>query len=72
MNPYAAARIAAGIHSKSDAARRLGMLPSQFRKYENGTTSPGPRILERMVEVYGLTAGQILGLEPLPEVAVAL
>lgn len=67
MNPYAAARLAAGIDSKSEAARRLGMNVSQLRKYENGTNTPGRDTILKMVEVYRLTAGQVLGIEPLPE-----
>jgi transcriptional regulator with XRE-family HTH domain len=66
MNPYTAARLAAGIESKSEAARRLGMPVTQLRKYENGTNKPGPDVIRKMVEVYRLTAGQVLGLEPLP------
>ncbi|MNT98060.1 Helix-turn-helix domain protein [compost metagenome] len=70
MTPYKAARIAAGIPSQRQAAIRLGMDLSQYRKYEEGQHKPGEEMIRRMVHAFGLTAGQILGLEPLPEVPV--
>jgi transcriptional regulator with XRE-family HTH domain len=63
---YRAARIAAGYKTQLDAAKALGVQPANLCRWERGGVSPKDDALRRMVEVYGLTAGQILGLEPLP------
>jgi transcriptional regulator with XRE-family HTH domain len=67
MTPYKAARIAAGIPSQRQAALKLEMDLAQLRRYEEGENEPGTKILRRMVGAYRLTAGQIVGTEPLPE-----
>lgn len=63
---YRAARIAAGFATQLDAAVALGVQPANLCRWERGGTSPKDDAIRRMVEVYGLTAGQILGLEALP------
>jgi transcriptional regulator with XRE-family HTH domain len=63
---YRAARIAAGFATQLAAAAALGVDPASLCRWERGGVSPSDDAIRKMVEVYGLTAGQILGLEPLP------
>ena len=63
---YKVARIAAGIPSQRQAAAKLGVDLAQYRKWEEGDNKPGPEKIKAMAKAFGLTAGQILGLEPLP------
>ena len=63
---YRAARIAAGYATQLDAAAALGVQPASLCRWERGGVSPSDDAIRKMAEIYGLTAGQILGIEALP------
>jgi DNA-binding XRE family transcriptional regulator len=65
VNPYRAAREAAEIPSQNQAAPLIGIRQSLLSEYETGKKHPGSRTAIKMAKAYGLTVGQVLGLEPL-------
>ncbi len=56
----------------SDVARRLGMDSSRYNKYENDKSEPDLESLIRIAEALEATAGQLLGMEPLPGSATTI
>lgn len=71
MTTYKEARIAAGIPSQRKAAHLMGVDLTQYRRWEEGDHVPMAGVIAKMARCFGFTAGQVLGLEPLPEAPVA-
>ena len=74
MSPYGqhlrSARRQAGYRSASAYARHMGVNESTYLKYEAGSSEFSLDFLCAVARDLRLTAGQVLGLEPLPASSV--
>ncbi len=52
-----------GSQSQSDMANQLGMKQPQWARYENGSSSPGVDILEKICRIHSVSADWLLGLK---------
>ena len=51
--------------SQEEAAEALGVSRRAVGNWENGTNCPNSKTIRKMVELYGVSADQLLGLKPL-------
>lgn len=65
MNPIKAARIKAGYKSAHKASQALGFEQGHYSRLEAGKIKPGHTTLLKLATAYGVTAGQLVGLEPI-------
>ena len=66
MNPIKAARLGAGYQTANAARKDLGIDQGCYCRLENGKQGLSLTMLTKLTKAYGVTAGQLLGLEPLP------
>lgn len=52
-----------GTTSQSEMARELGMARPQWIRYENGESTPGADILEKICRVHAVSSDWLLGLK---------
>lgn len=71
MNPIKAARIRAGYRFASEACRALEIDQGHYSRLESGKKLVTRARLIQLSKVFGVTAGQLLGLEPLETPAQA-
>ena len=65
MNPIKAARLRAGYESANKASKAAGIDQGTYSRLESGKRQPSRTVILKLASVFGATAGQLLGIEPI-------